>query len=537
MTSRTAILLAVSLLVGCRVKPKPGKLDASPPTQGSAFAPSGSLTEDSDPALRGTPKVSAEIRRRARRFGVIRVIVVMRQQGSLQNDLLVLRSRLEKSPGYRSFNQLGRLPLVAIAADAVTLGILDSAPEVAQVALDTAAPPAALSTTVKSIHADELWSRNLEGVGATVAILDTGIDATHPFLKTRVVEQACFSIADDNHISLCPNGANEDLSASSATPSDIAVAKHGTHVAGIAAGLDGDCGEACLLQGVARKTQIVAVQIFTRPSGGDGCGGADVCTYASSQMAALDYLDQHHVRLNLAAANLSISEDTQLSHVDACDDDLRKGPIDTLLGDGVATVIAAGNQIQMYGVSRPGCISSAFTVGGLSAGNYPILSAGRMVDLFAPGSCVVSSVPGLGYESGNGTSVAAPLVAGAIAALRSTPNPRPLAAILEALVRGGSDVKDCRSDEDKKGLDLHGALQVLQSTNGTRVPVGGGPLAPGSSGRPPTTGGGLSGGDGTQPPVGGALLPPPRSPLNDCRVNPPTDCPAVCEPAPASAAL
>jgi subtilisin family serine protease len=107
----------------------------------------------------------------------------------------------------------------------------------------------------------------------------------------------------------------------------------------------------------------------------------------------------------------------------SCDLDPRKTIIDQLRAAKIATVIATGNNGPCNYVAAPSCISSAISVGAsdkndseASYNNYhPSLQ-----DFFAPGSEILSatSTTNSSYESWNGTSMATPHIAGAVALLR-----------------------------------------------------------------------------------------------------------------------
>ena len=81
-----------------------------------------------------------------------------------------------------------------------------------------------LSNSVPYIGGNIAHSNNYKGQGAYVVIIDTGIEAAHPFFGGRVALEACFSAS-------CPNGTKEMVGPGAARP----VHWHGTHVAGIAA--------------------------------------------------------------------------------------------------------------------------------------------------------------------------------------------------------------------------------------------------------------------------------------------------------------
>jgi subtilisin family serine protease len=68
---------------------------------------------------------------------------------------------------------------------------------------DTLSAPT-LADSVPLIGADVAWAAGYSGAGQAVAILDTGVDKTHPFLTGKVIAEACFSSTtqprlDDGH--------------------------------------------------------------------------------------------------------------------------------------------------------------------------------------------------------------------------------------------------------------------------------------------------------------------------------------------------
>src|SRR4051812_12117939 len=90
-----------------------------------------------------------------------------------------------------------------------------------------------LAESVPLIHGPEAQAAGATGAGWGVAILDTGVEATHPFFGGRVVAEACFS----NHggssagTTLCPNGQPQQVGPGAARPC-ASGCEHGTHVAG-----------------------------------------------------------------------------------------------------------------------------------------------------------------------------------------------------------------------------------------------------------------------------------------------------------------
>ena len=230
---------------------------------------------------------------------------------------------------------------------------------------------------------------------------------------------------------------------------------HGTHVAGIAAG--GPVTTPSALSGVAPAASIIAIQVFTKGTSAAVCGsvGATPCllAYDSDIDAALDWilcrrLAGDPLYAGLDAVNLSLGGGLFSGSCDTTNP-VTTSLIENLRSAGIATVIAAGNNGQsgrpgtLPKMSSPACISSAVSVGattGSLAGvvaSYSNLTADTTI--LAPGSSVLSSEPGSTYGLLSGTSMATPVVVGAIAAIRE----RSPATSVDALVtrmQGTGDV-------------------------------------------------------------------------------------------------
>jgi uncharacterized repeat protein (TIGR01451 family) len=296
-----------------------------------------------------------------------------------------------------------------------------------------------------------------------VVILDTGIDTDHPFYSGRVVWQACFS-AGAGGATLCPNGMNTQTGPGAAEVTNgmgapIAacddgvgnqICDHGPHVAGIAAGEDpGTQG----YNGVAPSASIIPIQVFTRFTSAMDCApnpAPCVRTWDSDQISALNYVNTTLVPIwDIAAVNMSLGGGQ--SNV-ACDGDARKAPIDALLGNGVATVISAGNNDWTDTIGIPGCISTAVTVGNVRDDDTVTDNIGAIVDILAPGVNVDSSVPDDAFGPKSGTSMAAPHVTGAFAVIRSIVGPSwSVGEILTLLQNTGPLITDTRPANNPGG--------------------------------------------------------------------------------------
>lgn len=297
----------------------------------------------------------------------------------------------------------------------------------------------ALASSIHVIGADQAHANGYTGVNQKVAILDTGVDTHHPFLQGRITNQACFSTPQltTDEQPLCPNDTSHQEGAGAAdVVNDNCVVgaqnlcAHGTHVAGIAAGKKTGSAPS---DGVAPGARIIAVQVFTRGNTPDFCGGPGSCIYAydSDILAGLAWVNSLAFGDDtVVAANLSLG--TQGTHYasdcDTVEDDLGnpipnpyKTVVDALRGNGTSTVFAAGNDgPSPAGVSWPGCVSTGITVGATTDADAiaGFSDLGTLIDFFAPGVDIVSSVPGGGYASAQGTSMSAPHVTGALAVLR-----------------------------------------------------------------------------------------------------------------------
>ncbi|MEU1087821.1 S8 family serine peptidase [Streptomyces sp. NPDC005892] len=339
-------------------------------------------------------------------------------------------------------NELHRLPVVTMRVDAADLNQLAAQPGVVSVTEDRPERPT-LAESVPLIGGDKTRAAGLTGAGSVVAILDTGVATHHPFLAGRVTSEACFSPIDAGYgaTSLCPDGTDQQEGTGSADseagPCASLDCDHGTHVAGIAAGNGQNVADAPAA-GVAPGASIFALQVFSRIDSEAYCGldaAPCVLSFPSAQLSALEMvLDMKQSGMPVAAANMSLGGSTQFTA--ACDTDIRKPAIDALYAAGVATVVSAGNGGSATAVTAPACVSSAISVGSTTKQDEIsyFSNHGPLVDVFAPGSDIVSSVRDNAWEDLSGTSMAAPHVTGAFAVLHQA-YPTKTVAQLEALLK------------------------------------------------------------------------------------------------------
>ncbi len=369
------------------------------------------------------------------------------------------------------------IPHLAMELTPAGLDALVNLPNLAKVSPDRERA-ASLSQSVPFIGGNKVRNANNGslGSGQSVAILDTGVDTSHSFLSGRVISEACFSTDSWWHStdSFCPNGGDSQSGAGTAAPCPISGCDHGTHVAGIAAGKDST------MTGVAPEANIIAMKVFLQENDDDDCQDAGAgnapCPLArdSDVLGALDFALQIGPAQNLAAVNLSLGGGAYTNQSD-CDSDNSdfKDAIDNLRSVGIATVAAAGNT-GMVGLAAPACISSAISVGAI---DNVTLTPERVVafsqtanflNLLAPGTNILSSVPGNGFAFMDGTSMATPHVTGAWAALRSIAGNQSVQTILNSLTSTGTLVNDVRTNVRKPRINLVGAAEQL--TNAPLAP-------------------------------------------------------------------
>jgi hypothetical protein len=360
----------------------------------------------------------------------------------------------------RGLTRFSLTPGFAINVNAAELEALAADPRVLRIQYNRADRPSLLES-LPLIGMPQAYNLGANGGISAVAVLDTGISAGHEFFVGKIVKEACFSTVSSTATSLCPNGTNTQTTAGAANIDNVAnclngtnqLCAHGSHVAGIAAGLNSNRQVSEPINGVSRFSGIFAIQVFSRFNGAAQCNpdpAPCVRSFAADQIRALD-----HVRANIvlpdnytvAAANISIGG--AADNAGNCDTDTRKAPIDSLRAAGVLTTIAAGNNSSTNMISAPGCISSAITVGSTTKADAlsGFTNMSTVVDLLAPGSSILSSVPpGVSnYQSFNGTSMAAPHVAGAIAAMLSVCTLATVDQVEAALKVTGKPIADARS--------------------------------------------------------------------------------------------
>ncbi|MGY3059381.1 subtilisin family serine protease [Streptomyces sp. TE3672] len=251
---------------------------------------------------------------------------------------------------------------------------------------------ASLDRSTAQIGAPEAWKAGYDGNGATVAVLDTGVDATHPDLAGKLGEVRNFTdepTANDGH-------------------------GHGTHVASTVAGSGAASGGS--RKGVAPGARLLIGKVLDNNGSGSYSaimGGMDWAAHSGADIVSMSLGGEPTDGTDVLSLVLDgLSEET-----------------------GTLFVVAAGNTGSDYSVGSPGAAASALTVGAVDRDDKlaPFSSRGPRVgdngvkpDLTAPGVDIVAARAAgtsmghpvdAAYTAASGTSMATPHVAGAAAIL------------------------------------------------------------------------------------------------------------------------
>lgn len=363
-------------------------------------------------------------------------------------------SALVRRTGGETRARFESIPFSVAEVDAVTLDGLLASGDVESVQEDVLLAPH-LAQSVERVNAPAAWADGLTGQGWTVAVIDTGVDANHPFLAGKVVAEGCYSASTSYSVSTCPGGVPASTAAGSGASCAYDGCEHGTHVAGIAVGAHGPGG----LSGVARDASLIAINVFSYFPDKGG-----IAAFESDVIRGLERVYMLRGAHRIAAVNLSLGSGAFAS---ACDD---RGPamaaaISAVRGAGIAVVASTGNEGQRGAVSFPACISSAVGVGATcdagpdegmcAAGLDGVASYSNVASitaLVAPGSYITSSVPGGAFASYDGTSMAAPHVAGAWALIKQRYPSITVAEALGTLRDHAVMMDDARSGGTTSGL-------------------------------------------------------------------------------------
>ena len=354
--------------------------------------------------------------------------------------------------GFESGDRVGSLPFVTATATREEMAQASRDGYSAGISLNQIVPalrPVSLPDWMRPLvmnaseltGATRLHAQGLVGAGTSIAIIDSGIQASHPYFRdaagrSRVVAESCFVNLQffANPELPCPGGQSSVIGPGAADIGSDERFGHGTHVAGVAAGNAAEAPGAEGYTGIAPEANLVVSRVF----GSWGAADSDIT-------AAMDWVASVAATHRIVSVNLSLGS-YQARYFDcrAFTDSIYGAVTAKLRAAGVAIVAASGNEGGLIGIGAPACGQGWVSVGatdGLSrVASFSNVS--EELDLLAPGVNLWSALPGDKFNLLSGTSMAAPVVAGAFALLRQAEPTQPEDAVLGVMRSTGPRIND-----------------------------------------------------------------------------------------------
>jgi subtilisin family serine protease len=386
------------------------------------------------------------------------------------------------SAGVQILQRYSHLATVYASAPASALPLLAADPRVEAIAVNHKVHK--LDTEGRALMHVSAIQPPYNGAGVGIAILDTGVDWTHPELtplgtKTIALYDAFHPVGDASY-------AKDDDG-------------HGSEVAGVAAAAGVSAGAI----GVAPAATVVSVKVLDSKGNGDD---TQILAGINAVLASVASGDPYKIRV----ANFSLGGyDSSASGSAAvppqpCDDPFVWPLVDAfqqLVNANVVPVVAAGNGGCTNGVAWPACISTSLAVGAVydasvtggiqytdaqqcngsngcsdyvtGVGQVACFSdSGAKLDVWAP-TCAIAPLMGGGYDNGLfcGTSASAPFASGMVALLSQAVPTASAATIRDALKNSGMPITDARNSITRNLILADQAIGQLQCVTLT-VPAG-----------------------------------------------------------------
>ncbi|MBN3544126.1 S8 family serine peptidase [Fictibacillus barbaricus] len=312
---------------------------------------------------------------------------------------------------------------------------------------------------LEKIGAPRVWKEGIDGTGVVVASIDTGVQWDHPALKEKY---RGYRLGDPDH----PDNMYNWFDAVGEKKSPYDDNGHGTHTTGTMVGSEPNGNNKI---GVAPGAKWIGVKVFDSRGSGTGI---DMLEGGEWILAPKDAQGNPHPENAPDVVNNSWSGGTGL-------DEWYRPMLQAWRAADIFPVFAAGNggTLGPGSISHPGNYPESFAVGAIESSNRlaPFSSRGpspynqTKPDVSAPGVNIRSAVPGSKYESGwNGTSMAAPHVAGAVALLRqvnSSLSPEDIEEILIHSTVPLTDVEFPNAPNNGYGNGLINIYEAVQTLN------------------------------------------------------------------------
>lgn len=326
----------------------------------------------------------------------------------------------------------------------------------------------ALAESTALVRANEVWAKfNLTGDGVNVAVLDTGVDVTHPDLADNLISQHCF-----NHGTCLPDQTDESSSAQDEQG-------HGSHVAGIISS-----GGNVAPLGVAPDAGIVAVRVLNRNGSG----------WTSDVVKGIEWVVANRVTYNIKVINLSLGGGAYRENCDqeTANTQLYASAVESARRAGIVVFAASGNEGLPNQIMTPACISGVIAVGnvydtatdrftwptctGLSVVADEVTCSSNSssdLDLLAPGAGILSVGLGGNSVTQSGTSMSTPHAAG-VAALLLQAQPDLTPTEIETILKEtGVPVRDSRTQRVTPRIDAFAAVSRVMSPTTTTSTIAG----------------------------------------------------------------
>ena len=279
---------------------------------------------------------------------------------------------------------------------------------------------------LNNIRAPQGWDTTTGSAAVVIAIVDTGVDLTHPDLSAKIV--AGYDFVNSDAIAQDDNG-------------------HGSHVAGIAAA---SSNNGAGVAGASWGARIMPVKVLNANKNGSFANAAAGIIWAADHGA-------HIINLSLGGSSHST---------------VFQNAIDYAYSKGVTIVAASGNNSNGF-VLYPARYSNVIAVGATDSVNNraSFSNYGAELDIVAPGVSIYST--GIStYFTDSGTSMSTPYVAGLAAILRGIPGSGSPANLAWAMKSTALDLGIAgRDDYYGSGLiQMDAAIQLLWVTPTSTMP-------------------------------------------------------------------
>jgi len=287
------------------------------------------------------------------------------------------------------------------------------------------------------IRANEAFDAGATGAGTTVAVLDSGVDATHPDLSEAVVHEF-HSLEQGDDVG----------------PGAMDGHGHGTHVTGIIASR-GNVAP----RGIAPGAQVVAIRVLDDDNVG----------FVLDWTRGLEHvIDLHEARApKIDAVNMSLT--TFVDFAGTCDANASFRAFSEACAVaqelGISVFAASGNKGSITNMTAPGCFGSVFSVASVldtapdTISTFSSRNSG--LDLLAPGETITSAWKGGSTFSVKGTSQSTPHATALACLLRQRePSVSPL-EILSVLQKTGVPVPDAETQLTFPRIDAFAAMSVM----------------------------------------------------------------------------